>query len=43
MKRPYDLVAFLEQERRVELLETLRDDMTLKDMDYMAHLEHTVK
>ena len=28
MKRPYDLVSFLEQERRVEALETLRDEMS---------------
>lgn len=27
MKRPYDLMAFLEQEKRVELLESLRKEL----------------
>ena len=33
MKRPYDLVALLEQESRVSLLETLKDEMSDQRID----------
>lgn len=35
MKRPYDLVAFLEQERRVDLLESLREEMSQHNLDQL--------
>ena len=33
MKRPYDLVALIEQESRVNLLESLKDEMSDKKLD----------
>ena len=33
MKRPYDLVALIEQESRVNLLESLKDEMSEQKLD----------
>ncbi len=46
LKRPYDLMALIDQERRVDLLETLKAEMlqkhSLADQKYYEKDENTV-
>ena len=41
MKRPYDLVSFMQQEERAELLNILKDEMSNKKFD--ETVDHVVE
>jgi len=41
MKRPYDLVSFMQQEERAELLNILKDEMSTKKFD--ETVDHVVE
>ncbi len=41
MKRPYDLVSFMQQEERAELLNILKDEMSSKKFD--ETVDHVVE